>query len=65
MASDRAQILITAVDQTKTALDSIRGNLGRLGDETRRVQGLLAGLGVSLTLAGFAALAKPDFDTPK
>ena len=44
MASDRAQILITAVDQTRTALDGIRNNLGRLGDETRRVQGLLAGL---------------------
>ena len=28
MASDRAQILITAVDQTRPALDSIRNNLG-------------------------------------
>ncbi len=63
MASDRAQILITAVDQTRTALDSIRNNLGRLGDETRRVQGLLAGLGVSLTLGAFAALVKGAIDS--
>ena len=41
MSSGRGQILITAVDQTRTALDGIRNNLGRLGDETRRVQGLL------------------------
>lgn len=27
MPQDRAQILITAVDQTKSAFDSIRGNL--------------------------------------
>lgn len=63
MASDRAQILITAVDQTRTALDSIRNNLRRLGDETRRVQGLLAGLGVSLTLGAFAALVKGAIDS--
>jgi len=63
MASDRAQILITAVDQTRTALDGIRNNLGRLGDETRRVQGLLAGLGVSLTLGAFAALVKGAIDS--
>lgn len=63
MASDRAQILITAIDQTRTALDGIRNNLGRLGDETRRVQGLLAGLGVSLTLGAFAALVKGAIDS--
>jgi len=63
MASDRAQILITAVDQTRNALDGIRNNLGRLGDETRRVQGLLAGLGVSLTLGAFAALVKGAIDS--
>lgn len=63
MASDRAQILITAVDQTRTALDGIRNNLGRLGDETRRVQGLLAGLGVSLTPGAFAALVKGAIDS--
>lgn len=63
MASDRAQILITAVDQTRTALDGIRNNLGRLGDETRRVQGLMAGLGVSLTLGAFAALVKGAIDS--
>ncbi len=58
MTQDRAQLLITAVDQTRSAFDSIRGNLAKLGDESNRVKGLLAGLGVSLSVAGgFATLA--------
>ena len=50
MTQDRAQLLITAVDQTRSAFDSIRGNLAKLGDESNRVKGLLAGLGVSLSV---------------
>ena len=58
MTQDRAQLLITAVDQTRSAFDSIRGNLAKLGNESNRVKGLLAGLGVSLSVAGgFATLA--------
>ena len=62
MTPDRAQLLITAVDQTRSAFDSIRGNLARLGDESSRVKGLLAGLGVSLSMAGFAAMIKSAID---
>lgn len=62
MAQDRAQLLITAVDQTKSAFDSIRGNLTKLGDESNRVKGLLAGLGVSLSVAGFGAMIKSAID---
>lgn len=62
MAQDRAQLLITAVDQTKAAFDSIRGNLSKLGDEANRVKGLLAGLGVSLSVAGFVAMIKSAID---
>lgn len=62
MAQDRAQLLITAVDQTRSAFDSIRGNLAKLGDESNRVKGLLAGLGVSLSAAGFAAMIKSALD---
>ena len=62
MTQDRAQLLITAVDQTRSAFDSIRGNLARLGDESSRVKGLLAGLGVSLSVAGFAAMIKSAID---
>ena len=40
MSQDRAQLLITAVDQTRSAFDSIRGNLAKLGDESNRVKGL-------------------------
>lgn len=56
MIQDRAQLLITAVDQTRSAFDSIRSNLAKLGDESNRVKGLLAGLGVSLSAAGFVAM---------
>lgn len=62
MTQDRAQLLITAVDQTRSAFDSIRGNLAKLGDESNRVKGLLAGIGVSLSVAGFAAMIKSAID---
>ena len=63
MTQDRAQLLITAVDQTRSAFDSIRGNLAKLGDESSRVKGLLAGLGMSLSVAGFAAMIKSAIDS--
>jgi hypothetical protein len=62
VTQDRAQLLITAVDQTRSAFDSIRGNLAKLGDESNRVKGLLAGIGVSLSVAGFAAMIKSAID---
>lgn len=62
MTQDRAQLLITAVDQTRSAFDSIRSNLAKLGDESNRVKGLLAGLGVSLSVAGFATMIKSAID---
>lgn len=62
MSQDRAQLLITAVDQTRSAFDSIRGNLGKLGDEAGRIKGILAGLGVSLSVAGFAVMIKSAID---
>jgi lambda family phage tail tape measure protein len=62
VTQDRAQLLITAVDQTRSAFDSIRGNLAKLGDESNRVKGMLAGLGVSLSVAGFAAMIKSAID---
>lgn len=62
MSQDRAQLLITAVDQTRSAFDSIRGNLGKLGDEAGRIKGILAGLGVSLSVAGFAVMIKNAID---
>jgi lambda family phage tail tape measure protein len=62
VTQDRAQLLITAIDQTRSAFDSIRGNLAKLGDESNRVKGLLAGLGVSLSVAGFATMIKSAID---
>lgn len=37
MANNRAQILISAVDQTKTAFDSIKRGLGGLTDTAKGV----------------------------
>ena len=63
MASNRAQILISAVDQTKTAFDSIKRRLGGLTDSARSVNGVLANLGVGISLAGFGAFIKSAIDS--
>ncbi len=63
MASNRAQILISAVDQTKTAFDSIKRGLSGLTDTARSVNGLLANLGVAVSVAGLTAMVKSAIDT--
>ena len=63
MASNRAQILISAVDQTKTAFDSIKRGLGGLTDTAKSVNGVLANLGVGVSLAGLTAMVKSAIDT--
>ncbi len=63
MASNRAQILISAVDQTKTAFDSIKRGLGGLTDTAKSVNGVLANLGVAVSVAGLAAMVKSAIDT--
>jgi hypothetical protein len=47
VASDRAQILITAIDQTKAALASVKGNLEGLSTAASNGNGVLAGLGAA------------------
>lgn len=63
MATNRAQLLITAVDQTRGALDSVKRNLGSLGDAARSLNGLLANLGVAVSAAGFGAMVKASLDS--
>ncbi len=63
MASNRAQILISAVDQTKTAFDSIKRGLGGLADTAKSVNGVLANLGVGVSLAGIGAMIKSSIDS--
>ncbi len=63
MASNRAQILISAVDQTKTAFDSIKRGLGGLTDTAKSVNGVLANLGVAVSVAGLTAMVKTAIDT--
>ncbi|MEF8717497.1 MAG: phage tail protein [Candidatus Accumulibacter necessarius] len=60
--TNRAQILVTAVDQTRSAFASIQGNLRALTDHARSVNGLLGNLGVALSGASFAALVKGSID---
>ena len=63
MASNRAQILISAVDQTKTAFDSIKRGLGGLTDTAKSINGVLANLGVGVSLAGIRAMIKSSIDS--
>lgn len=63
MASNRAQILISAVDQTKTAFDSIKRGLGGLTDTAKSVNGVLVNLGVAVSVAGLTAMVKSAIDT--
>ncbi|CAM5480378.1 hypothetical protein [Thauera mechernichensis] len=63
MASNRAQILISAVDQTKTAFDSIKRGLGGLAETAKSVNGVLANLGVALSVAGLTAMVKSSLDS--
>ncbi len=63
MATNRAQILISAVDQTKTAFDSIKRGLGGLTDTAKSVNGVLANLGVAVSVAGLTAMVKSAIDT--
>jgi hypothetical protein len=63
MATERAQILIRAVDETRAAFGSIQRNLGGLADAARRVNGVLAGLGVALSAAGLAAMVRSALES--
>ncbi len=63
MASDRAQILITAVDQTKAALASVKAGLEGLSGAAGKINGVLAGLGAALSVAGLMAAGKASLET--
>lgn len=63
MPNDRAQILISAVDQTRQAFASVKGNLEGLSSAASKVNGLLAGLGAALSVAGLIAAGKHALDT--
>ena len=45
MAGNRAQILITAVDETRRAFQSVQGNLARLRGEAAQVGQVLSRIG--------------------
>ncbi|HHA2822286.1 TPA: phage tail protein [Stenotrophomonas maltophilia] len=55
--------MISAVDQTKTAFDSIKRGLGGLTDTAKSVNGVLANLGVGVSLAGIGAMIKSSIDS--
>lgn len=63
MANNRAQLLITAVDQTRGAFDSIKRNLGDLGNAARSINGLLGTLGLAVSAAGLGAMVKASLDS--
>jgi len=63
VASDRAQILITAIDQTKSALASVKSNLEGLSSAASKVNGVLAGLGAALSFGALVAAGKAALET--
>ena len=63
MASDRAQILITAIDQTRQAFASAKSNLEGLSSAASKVNSLLTGLGAALSVAGLLAAGKHALET--
>lgn len=62
MASNRAQILITAVNQTQAAFNAVKGGLSGLASAAQSVNGVLGNLGLAVTAAGMVALVKSSID---
>jgi len=62
MASSRAQILITAVNQTQAAFNAVKGGLSGLASAAQSVNGVLGNLGLAVTAAGMVALVKSSID---
>ena len=46
-----AKIVLSAVDQTKAAIESAQRNLSSLGDKASSLSGLMRGLGISVAAA--------------
>ena len=63
MPNNRAQLLITTVDQTRAAFDSIKRSLGDLSNAARSINGLLGELGLAVSAAGLGAMVKSSLDS--
>lgn len=61
--ADRAQILITAVDQTRTAFASVKASLEGLSRSAQKVNGMLASLGVAASSLSLGAVVKALIDS--
>jgi hypothetical protein len=55
-------IIINAADRTKSAFASVKSGLAGLADRARSLGGIIAGLGVGLSLAGFVGTLKKTVD---
>ena len=62
MAKDLISLIIRAVDQTGAAFDSAKRNVQDLGAGVTKLNGLLAGVGVSLSAGAFAAIVKQSIE---
>lgn len=62
MNTARAQILITAIDETRGPFAAVKRGLGELGQATQSLRGLLGSLGIAVSAAGFAAMVKSSLD---
>ena len=57
-------IEITARDLTRGAIDSVRGGFNELRNAAGSLQGVMAGLGATLSVAAFSAAIKQAIEDP-
>ncbi len=60
---DSVKILITAVDETKTAIASAKNGMKGLSDSAAKLSGLMAAIGGSAIIAGIVSIAKASINT--
>lgn len=62
MAENKTSIVLTADDRTSAAFANVKRNLDGLKGAASSVSGALAGIGVGLSVGGFAAFVKNSID---
>lgn len=63
MSNNETSIIISAVDKTEGALKSIQGNLGQVGGEVTRLQGIVGGFAAVAGVGMFASMIKGSVES--
>jgi lambda family phage tail tape measure protein len=62
VTENNVKLLITAVDQTRTAIDSVKRRLSGLAEVASRVNSAIAGIGVAVAAASISKFVKSSID---